>query len=145
EECLKVCQEVQKELEAEDQPFDPNVQKGIMIETPAAIMIADELAQKVDFFSVGINDLTQYILACDRMNNDLDKLFDPHHPAIIKSLKIAAEAAHKAGIWIGVCGELSAQPAFLDLFLSLGIDELSVPPNAVLPLRAAIRRSKVSK
>ena len=130
-----------KELTAEGIPFDPETEIGVMIETPASIFIADELAKYVDFFSVGTNDLTQYTLACDRQANDLGKFYDPHHPAVLRALKMAADAAHNAGIWIGICGELGADLSLLPTFLALGIDELSVTPNAVLPLRAAIRKS----
>ena len=140
-ECKRACQSVMKELTAEGIPFDPETEIGVMIETPASIFIADELAKYVDFFSVGTNDLTQYTLACDRQANDLGKFYDPHHPAVLRALKMAADAAHNAGIWIGICGELGADLSLLPTFLALGIDELSVTPNAVLPLRAAIRKS----
>ena len=140
-ECRRACQSVMKELKAEGIPFDPDTEIGIMIETPASVFIADELAKYVDFFSVGTNDLTQYTLACDRQANDLGKFFDPHHPAVLRALKMAADAAHNAGIWIGICGELGADLSMLPTFLAMGIDELSVSPNAVLPLRAAIRKS----
>ena len=107
----------------------------------ASVFIADALAKEVDFFSVGTNDLTQYTLACDRQANDLGKFFDPHHPAVLRALKIATEAAHAAGIWIGICGELGADLSLLPTFLAIGIDELSVSPSSVLPLRAEIRKS----
>ena len=110
-----------------------------MIETPASIMVADALAREVDFFSVGTNDLTQYTLACDRQNGGMEKFCDPHHPAVIRSLKMASEAAHRHGIWIGICGDLASEPEMLPFFLSIGIDELSVPPSCVLPMRAAVR------
>ena len=140
-ECRRACQRVMDELTAEGIPFNPDTEIGIMIETPAAVFIADELAQLVDFFSVGTNDLTQYPLACDRQCNDLGKFFDPHHPALLRALKMTADAAHQAGIWIGICGELGADLSLLPTFLAMGIDELSVTPTAVLPLRAAIRKS----
>ena len=140
-ECRRACQRVMDELTAEGIPFNPDTEIGIMIETPAAVFIADELAQLVDFFSVGTNDLTQYTLACDRQCNDLGKFFDPHHPALLRALKMTADAAHGAGIWIGICGELGADLSLLPTFLAMGIDELSVTPTAVLPLRAAIRKS----
>lgn len=143
-ECRRACQKVMEELKAEGIPFDPEVEIGIMIETPAAVFIADELAPLVDFFSVGTNDLTQYTLACDRQCNDLGKFFDPHHPAVLRALKMAADAAHKAGIWIGICGELGADLSLLPTFLAIGIDELSVSPTAVLPMRAEIRKSIAS-
>ena len=140
-ECKRACQSVMKELAAEGIPFDPETEIGIMIETPSSVFIAEDLAKYVDFFSVGTNDLTQYTLACDRQANDLGKFYDPHHPAVLRALKMAADAAHNAGIWIGICGELGADLSLLPTFLALGIDELSVTPNAVLPLRAAIRKS----
>ena len=110
-----------------------------MIETPASVFVAEELAKMVDFFSVGTNDLTQYTLACDRQCNDLGRFYDPHHPAVLRALKTAADAAHKAGIWIGICGELGADLSLLPTFMAMGIDELSVTPTAVLPLRQALR------
>ena len=140
-ECKRACQSVMKDLTAEGIPFDPETEIGIMIETPSSVFIAEDLAKYVDFFSVGTNDLTQYTLACDRQANDLGKFYDPHHPAVLRALKMAADAAHNAGIWIGICGELGADLSLLPTFLALGIDELSVTPNAVLPLRAAIRKS----
>lgn len=140
-ECRRACQRVMDELTAEEIPFNPDTEIGIMIETPAAVFMAPELARLVDFFSVGTNDLTQYTLACDRHRSDLGKFFDPHHPAVLRALKMAADAAHEAGIWIGICGELGADPDLLPTFLAIGIDELSVAPSAVLPLRAALRKS----
>ena len=140
-ECRRACQKVMDELAAEGVPFREDTELGIMIETPAAVFMAPELAKLVDFFSVGTNDLTQYTLACDRQCNDLGKFFDPHHPAVLRALKMAADAAHEAGIWIGICGELGADLSLLPTFLALGIDELSVTPTAVLPLRAALRES----
>ena len=140
-ECKRACQKVMAELEKEGIPFNKDTEIGVMIETPASVFVAEELAREVDFFSVGTNDLTQYTLACDRQANDLGKFFDPHHPAVLRALKMAADAAHKAGIWIGICGELGADVSMLPTFLAIGIDELSVSPSAVLPLRAAIRKS----
>lgn len=140
-ECKRACQSVMKELEDEGIPYDPDTELGIMIETPSSVFVAEELAKLVDFFSVGTNDLTQYTLACDRQANDLGKFYDPHHPALLRAIKMAADAAHKAGIWIGICGELGADISMLPTFLAMGIDELSVSPAAVLPVRAAIRQS----
>ena len=140
-ECKRACQKVMQELEAEGIPFNKDTEIGIMIETPASVFVADALAKEVDFFSVGTNDLTQYTLACDRQANDLGKFFDPHHPAVLRALKMATEAAHAAGIWIGICGELGADISLLPTFLAIGIDELSVTPSSVLPLRAEIRKS----
>lgn len=140
-ECKRACQKVMAELDAEGIPYNKDTEIGIMIETPASVFIADALAKEVDFFSVGTNDLTQYTLACDRQANDLGKFFDPHHPAVLRALKMAADAAHANGIWIGICGELGADVSLLPTFLAIGIDELSVSPTSVLPLRAEIRKS----
>ena len=140
-ECKRACQKVMAELDKEGIPYNKDTEIGIMIETPSSVFIADELAKYVDFFSVGTNDLTQYTLACDRQCNDLGKFYDPHHPAVLRALKMAADAAHNAGIWIGICGELGADLDLLPTFLAMGIDELSVSPASVLPLRAAIRQS----
>lgn len=140
-ECKRACMSVMKELEAEGIPYDKDTELGIMIETPSSVFVAEELAKLVDFFSVGTNDLAQYTLACDRQANDLGKFYDPHHPALLRAIKMAADAAHKAGIWIGICGELGADISMLPTFLAMGIDELSVSPSAVLPVRAAIRQS----
>ncbi len=139
-ECRRACASVMEELKAEGIPFDPHTELGIMIETPASVFVAEELAKLVDFFSVGTNDLTQYTLACDRQCNDLGKFFDPHHPAVLRALKMAADAAHKAGIWIGICGELGADISLLPTFMAMGIDELSVSPASVLPLRGELRK-----
>lgn len=140
-ECKRACQKVMAELDAEGIPYRKDTEIGIMIETPASVFVAEELAREVDFFSVGTNDLTQYTLACDRQANDLGKFFDPHHPAVLRALKMATDAAHKAGIWIGICGELGADLSLQETFLAIGIDELSVSPSSVLPLRAEIRKS----
>lgn len=140
-ECRRACKSVTAELAREGVAFDPGVELGAMIETPASVLIAGELAREVDFFSVGTNDLTQYILACDRQNGDPGRFFDPRHPAVLRALKLAAEAAHSAGIPIGVCGDLASDPAMLETFLALGIHELSVAPADVLPLRKRIRAS----
>ena len=138
-EAKKMCETVKKELKSEGTPYSENVQLGIMIETPAAAIMSDRLAKEVDFFSFGTNDLTQYTLACDRQNNDLGRFFDPHHPAVLRMLKMVADNAHKNGIWVGICGELGADLTLAETFLAIGIDELSVSPRAVLPLRNAVR------
>lgn len=138
-ECRRMLRSAMEELEREGIPFDRAIEAGVMIETPASVLIADELAREADFFSVGTNDLTQYLLACDRQMSSPNRFYDPRHPALLRALAIASEAAHRAGIWIGVCGELAAEADMLPFFLSLGIDELSVPPAAVLPLRQRIR------
>ncbi|HIS68944.1 MAG TPA: phosphoenolpyruvate--protein phosphotransferase [Candidatus Gallacutalibacter stercoravium] len=121
------------------------VEVGIMIETPAAVMIADELAQEVDFFSVGTNDLTQYTLAIDRQNPKLDAFYDPHHPAVLRMIRETVEAGHRHGCWVGICGELGADLTLTETFLRMGVDELSVSPPAVLPLRKRIRSLDLSK
>lgn len=139
QEIKRICHNIRAELAEEGVPMADKVELGIMIETPAAVMMSAELAREVDFFSVGTNDLTQYTLAVDRQGVGLDRFFDAHHPAVLRMLRMAAENAHKAGIWIGICGELGADAELIETFLSMGIDELSVSPSAVLPLRSAIR------
>ena len=144
-EAKKMCERVKKELTEEGIPFSDNVEIGIMIETPAAAIMSDRLAKEVDFFSCGTNDLTQYTLACDRQNADLGRFFNPHHPAVLRLLKMVCDNAHKNGIWVGICGELGADLSLTETFLSIGIDELSVSPRAVLPLRQKIRETTVAK
>ncbi len=143
-EARKMCDQVRKELDAEGIPYSDDVQIGIMIETPAAAVMSDRLAKLVDFFSCGTNDLTQYTLACDRQNNDLGRFFNPHHPAVLRLLKMVCDNAHKNGVWVGICGELGADLELTETFLSIGIDELSVSPRSVLPLRQKIRETDVS-
>ena len=142
-EAKKMCEQVKKELTAEGKPFADDVQIGIMIETPAAAVMSDRLAKLVDFFSCGTNDLTQYTLACDRQNNDLGRFFNPHHPAVLRLLKMVCDNAHKNGVWVGICGELGADLELTETFLSIGIDELSVSPRSVLPLRQKIRETTI--
>ena len=144
-EAKKMCEQVKKELDAEGIAYSDDVQIGIMIETPAAAVMSDRLAKEVDFFSCGTNDLTQYTLACDRQNNDLGRFFDPHHPAVLRLLKMVTDNAHKNGIWVGICGELGADLQLTETFLSIGIDELSVSPRAVLPLRQKVRETNVAQ
>ena len=139
QEIKRICRNIRAELAEEGVPMADKVELGIMIETPAAVMMSAELAREVDFFSVGTNDLTQYTLAVDRQGVGLDRFFDAHHPAVLRMLRMTAENAHRAGIWIGICGELGADAELTETFLSMGIDELSVSPSAVLPLRSAIR------
>ncbi|MDD6617251.1 MAG: phosphoenolpyruvate--protein phosphotransferase, partial [Clostridiales bacterium] len=117
---------------------------GIMIETPAAAMVSDELAKEVDFFSVGTNDLTQYTLAIDRQNTKLDEFYDAHHPAVLRMIAMVAENAHKAGIWAGICGELGADTTLTQEFLAMGIDELSVSPGSILPIRKIVLETNVT-
>ena len=121
------------------------VEIGIMIETPAAVMVADELAEEVDFFSLGTNDLTQYTLAIDRQNPKLDNFYDAHHPAVLRMIRHTVEAGHRHGCWVGICGELGADSTLTETFLRMGLDELSVSPSAILPLRKLIRGLDLSK
>ena len=139
QEIKRICRNIRAELAEEGVPMADKVELGIMIETPAAVMMSAELAREVDFFSVGTNDLTQYTLAVDRQGVGLDRFFDAHHPAVLRMIRMTAENAHRAGIWIGICGELGADAELTETFLSMCIDELSVSPSAVLPLRSAIR------
>ena len=134
----EIVEEVKAELEEQGMPYAKEVEQGVMIETPAAALISDELAQMVDFFSVGTNDLTQYTLAVDRQNALLEATTDIHHPAILKLIKMAADNAHKYGKWIGICGELGADMELTEQFLEMGIDELSVSPSKILNLRKKI-------
>lgn len=138
----EIVEEVKAELNEEKTAFG-EVELGVMIETPAAVMMSDEIARHVDFFSVGTNDLTQYTLAIDRQNRALDNLYDPHHPAILRMLKIIVDNAHSAGIWAGICGELAADEALTETFLEMGYDELSVSPTFILALRKKIRESDI--
>ena len=138
-EAKRMCEEVRRELKNEGIPYSEDVQIGIMIETPAAAINSDRLAKEVDFFSIGTNDLTQYTLACDRQNNDLGRFYDPHHPAVLRLIRLVTENAHKNDIWVGICGELGADLTLTETFLAFGVDELSVTPRSVLPLRNAVR------
>lgn len=133
----EIVEEVKAELTAEQLEFG-NPQQGIMIETPAAVMMSGELAKEVDFFSIGTNDLTQYTLAIDRQNPKLDKFYDAHHPAVLSMIRMTVENAHKAGIWAGICGELGADTSLTKEFLTMGVDELSVSPGSILPIRKII-------
>ncbi len=139
-----IVEEVKQELTEEGIEYG-NPEQGIMIETPAAAIISDILAKEVDFFSIGTNDLTQYTLAIDRQNTQLDAFFDSHHIAILRQIKMVVENAHKAGIWAGICGELGADPTLTKEFLAMGVDELSVSPGNILPLRKIIRETDVKK
>ncbi len=143
-EAKKMCQRVKEELTREGIPFSDEVEIGIMIETPAAVLMSDRLAKEVDFFSCGTNDLTQYTLACDRQNADLGRFYNPHHPAVLRALKMVCDNAHKNGVWVGICGELGADLALTETFLAIGIDELSVSPRSVLPLRQKIREIRLA-
>ena len=137
-----LVKEAQTELEQAGIPCRLPEQ-GIMIETPAAVMISDELAQLADFFSIGTNDLTQYTLAIDRQNARLDDFYDPHHKAILKMIQMTVKNAHKHGKWVGVCGELGADPSLVETFIRMGVDELSVPPSMILEIRKVIRQLNV--
>ena len=136
-----IIEEVKQELTEEGIAFRENVELGVMIETPAAVMVSRELAKEVDFFSVGTNDLTQYTLAIDRQNQKLDAFYDSHHPAVLEMIRMAAANAHAEGKWIGICGELAADLSLTETFLEMKIDELSVAPGMVLPLRKRIREA----
>ena len=141
----ELLRQVQNELRHEGIAFDESMEVGIMIETPAAALISDQLAKEVDFFSIGSNDLTQYTLAIDRQQTDLDNFFDPRHPALLRLIEMTVKNGHKEGIWVGICGELGADLSLTEDFLRMGVDELSVSPPAVLPLREKIGSINLSK
>ncbi len=145
EKILAMCGEVKEQLKSEGVEVSDKVELGIMIETPAAAIISDKLAPMVDFFSVGTNDLTQYTLACDRQNANIEQFIDTHHEAILRLIEMSAENAHKHGAWIGICGELAADTSLTETFLRMGIDELSVSPAFVLKVRDAVRKCDLSK
>ena len=140
EQIFALCEEVKTELTADGLKYSDTIELGIMIETPAAAVISDQLAPMVDFFSVGTNDLTQYTLACDRQNPKVDPFCDIHHEAILRLIEMAAQNAHKNGAWIGICGELAADTRLTERFLRMGIDELSVSPSFVLKVRDVVRK-----
>ena len=135
----EILNQVKKNLEAEKIKFSPDVKIGIMIETPAAVMLSEELAKEVDFFSIGTNDLTQYTLAVDRLNSAISKLYDPNHPAVLKMIEKTVENAKKAGIKVGICGESASDKKLTKFYLQIGVDELSVVPSRVLELKKAVR------
>lgn len=140
----EIVAEVKAEMDSAGIPYG-NPEQGIMIETPAAVIVGDELAKEVDFFSIGTNDLTQYTLAIDRQNTKLDEFYDSHHPAILRMISMVVESAHKAGIWAGICGELGADQTLTKEFLAMGVDELSVSPGSILPIRKIIMETDVAK
>ena len=140
----EIVAEVKKELDEQGTPYG-EPEQGIMIETPAAVMISDMLAKEVDFFSVGTNDLTQYTLAIDRQNTKLDEFYDAHHPAVLRMIAMVVENAHKAGIWAGICGELGADQTLTREFLAMGVDELSVSPGSILPIRKIVLETNVEE
>lgn len=145
QEAKRLCSLVKKELKQEKLAFDEDLELGVMIETPAAVMIADELAKEVSFFSIGTNDLTQYATAIDRQGiAGLERFYDAHHPAVMKMIKMTVDAAHKAGIWAGICGEIAADAELTESFLKMGVDELSVSPRSILPIRNAVRHTDLS-
>ena len=139
----EIVEEVKAELTSQGVEFG-NPEQGIMIETPAAAIISDDLAKEVDFFSIGTNDLSQYTMAIDRQNPQLDLFFDPHHPAVLRMISLVMENAHKAGVWAGICGELGADQSLTKEFLAMGVDELSVSPGSILPLRKIILETNVT-
>lgn len=138
----EILEEVKAELREDGIPYNEEMETGIMIETPAAVMVSRELAKEVDFFSVGTNDLTQYTLAIDRQNPKLDEFYDPHHPAVLAMIQMAADSIHAEGKWIGICGELGADLEMTETFLKMGIDELSVSPSMILSVRKKVRETK---
>ena len=140
-----IVAEVKKELTEQGIPFKDDVEQGVMIETPAAVMISDLLAKEVDFFSIGTNDLTQYTLAIDRQNAKLDNIYDSHHEAVLRMIQMVIDNAHKEGIWAGICGELGADQSLTKEFLAMGVDELSVSPGSILPLRKIILETNVGE
>lgn len=139
----EIIEEVKLELTRENISFNPNLELGIMIETPASVMISDILSKEVDFFSIGTNDLTQYCLAIDRQNSSLEGYYDPHHKAIFRMIKMVCDNAHKNNIWVGICGELGADLSLTESLLALGVDELSVSAGAILPLRKKISETNI--
>lgn len=145
EKILAICEEVKAELREQGVTYSDTMELGIMIETPAAAIISDRLAPMVDFFSVGTNDLTQYTLACDRQNPDIEPFIDTHHEAILRLIEMSAKNAHANGAWIGICGELAADTTLTETFLRMGIDELSVSPAFVLKVRDAVRNVDLRK
>ena len=140
----EIVEEVKTELTKQGIAYG-SFEQGIMIETPAAVVMSDELAKEVDFFSIGTNDLTQYTLAMDRQNMKLDSMYDPHHPAILRMIQKTIENGHKEGCWVGICGELGADTTLTETFLKMGVDELSVSPSFVLPIRKIIRETSVQE
>ena len=136
--CQALVKECMGELDVEGSDYDTNLEIGAMIEIPSAVLVADEIAQEVDFFSIGTNDLIQYTVAVDRINNRVAKLYRSTHPAVVRMIKMTADAASRAGIWTGVGGEMAADLSLTPLLVGLGIDELSVVPREVAPVRKAL-------
>lgn len=144
EQIKEIVEEVKQELREEGLPFQ-EVEQGVMIETPAAVFLSEELAREVDFFSIGTNDLTQYMLACDRQNPHLEEVGDPYHPAVLRAIEMTIENGHKGGAWVGICGELGGDTTMTETFLRMGVDELSVSPSRILEVRDAIRKCDLGK
>lgn len=142
---LEIIDEVKAELDSEGIAYSKNVELGCMIETPAAAVISDILSKHLDFFSIGTNDLTQYTLAADRQNPDIGKFCDTHHVAILRLINMIVKNAHKNGTWVGICGELGADLELTEAFLAIGVDELSVTPSAILPIRKKVIETNVSE
>ncbi|MDO5133384.1 MAG: aldolase/citrate lyase family protein, partial [Eubacteriales bacterium] len=142
-EAKAILEECKEELKNEGVEMG-SYQLGIMVETPASVFVADELAEEVDFFSLGTNDLTQYTCAIDRQNAKLERFSDTHHPAVLRAIKMTVDAGHRHGAWVGICGELGADPTLVETFLRMGLDELSVNAKSVLPLRKIIRSLDLS-
>ena len=145
QECKEILEECRKELQAEGKAMADKIEVGIMIETPAAALCADELAEEVDFFSLGTNDLTQYTCAIDRQSANLERFADTHHPAVLRLIRETIEAGHRHNTWVGICGELGADPTLTEEFLRMGVDELSVNPKSILPLRDNVRKTDLSQ
>lgn len=141
----EIAETVKNELRADGIPFDEHAELGIMIETPAAAVMSDVLAKEVDFFSIGTNDLTQYTLALDRQNQNLEPFYNPHHEAVLRLIKTVVDNGHEAGIWVGICGELGADTELTETFLKMGVDELSVSPSFVLRVRDKVRKTRVEE
>jgi phosphotransferase system enzyme I (PtsI) len=141
----KLLEAAKAKLREEGIPFDEELEVGIMVETPAAALISDELAREVDFFSIGTNDLTQYTLAIDRQNEQLDDFYNPHHEAVLRMIRMVVENAHKCGKWAGICGELGADLTLTEQFVRMGVDELSVAPSMILKLRKVVREMKAEE
>ena len=139
-----IVEETKQEMKEAGIPYG-EFEQGIMIETPAAVMMSDLRAKEVDFFSIGTNDLTQYTLAIDRQNSKLDEFYDPHHPAVLRMIRMVVENGHKEGCWVGICGELGADETLTETFLKMGLDELSVSPSSILPIRKIVRETTVGE
>jgi len=140
-----ILEECKQELTAEGVAYTKDIEVGTMIETPAAVLIADDLAEECDFFSIGTNDLTQYTCALDRQNAKLEPFFNPHHPAVLKAIQMTIDAGHRHNCWVGICGELGADTALTETFLRMGVDELSMNAKSILPVRKVIRSVDLSK